>query len=83
MTEGERLQRFKQFSHSSSRAMLQNCLFPIVNHEDGMGTLEILYPNEAVKQPSYRKKPKINNNISSCWSHIRWLSLCIEEDGKL
>ncbi|MEH2468329.1 hypothetical protein [Nostoc sp.] len=45
MTEGEKLQRFKRFFDSSSRAMLQDCLFRIVNYEDGMGTLEILCPN--------------------------------------
>ena len=83
MTEGERLQRFKQFFDSSSRAMLQNCLFRIINHEDGTGTLEILCPNEAVRQRLYRKKRKITNNISTCWSHIRWFSLCVEQDGKI
>ncbi|TVP66737.1 MAG: hypothetical protein EA343_01085 [Nodularia sp. (in: Bacteria)] len=83
MTEGERLQRFKRFFDSSSRAMLQNCLFRIINDENGTGTLEILCPNEAIKQRLYRKKRKITNNINTCWSHIRWFSLCIEQNGKL
>ncbi|MCG6135690.1 MAG: hypothetical protein MET45_13665 [Nostoc sp. LLA-1] len=83
MTEGEKLQRFKRFFDSSSRAMLQDCLFRIENYEDGTGTLEILCPNESVQQRLYRKKRKITNNINTCWSHIRWFSLCIEQDGKL
>lgn len=83
MTEGERLERFKEFFDSSSRAILQDCLFRIDNHEDGTGTLEILCPNEAVKQRLYRKKGKITNNINTCGSHIQWFSLCIEQDGQL
>ncbi|MEA5568831.1 hypothetical protein [Anabaena sp. UHCC 0399] len=83
MTEGEKLQRFKRFFDSSSRAMLQNCLFRIVNHEDGTGTLEILCPNEIVKQRLSKKKRKITNNIDTCWSHIKSFSLCIEQEGKL
>lgn len=83
MTEGEKLQRFKQYFDSSSRAMLQECLFRIIDDEDGKGTLEILCPNEAVRQRLYRKKGKVTNSISSCWSHIRWFSLCIQQDGKM
>jgi hypothetical protein len=82
MTEGERLQRFKRFFDSSSRAMLQECLFRIVDHEDGTGTLEILCPNEVVKQRLSKKKRKITNNINTCWSHIKWFSLCIRQDGE-
>jgi hypothetical protein len=83
MTEGERLQRFKRFFDSSSRAMLQECLFRIVDDEDGTGTLEILCPNEVVKQRLSKKKRKITNNINTCWSHIKWFSLCINQDGEL
>ncbi|WP_414576910.1 hypothetical protein [Anabaena sp. CCY 9402-a] len=83
MTEGEKLQRFKRFFDSSSRAMLQNCLFRIVNHEDGTGTLEILCPNEIVQQRLSKKKRKITNNIDTCWHHIKSFSLCIEQEGKL
>ncbi len=83
MTEGEKLQRFKRFFDSSSRAMLQDCLFRIINHEDGTGTLEILCPNEVVQQRLGRKKRKIINNIDGCWSHIKWLSLCVQQDGAL
>ncbi|MBD2364042.1 hypothetical protein H6G36_23120 [Anabaena minutissima FACHB-250] len=83
MTEGEKLQRFKRFFDSSSRAMLQNCLFRIVNHEDGTGTLEILCPNEIVKQRLSKKKRKIINNIDTCWSHIKSFSLCIDQEGTL
>ncbi|BAZ33005.1 hypothetical protein NIES4074_55130 [Cylindrospermum sp. NIES-4074] len=83
MTEGEKLQRFKRFFDSSSRAMLQDCLFRIVNHEDGTGTLEILCPNEVVRQRLTKKKRKIINNIDGCWSHIKWFSLCIQQDGEL
>ncbi|MDZ8109279.1 MAG: hypothetical protein RM338_27135 [Nostoc sp. DedQUE12a] len=83
MTEGEKLQRFKRFFDSSSRAMLQDCLFRIVDGEDGFGTLEILCPNEVVRQRLSKKKRKITNNINTCWSHIRWFSLCIQQDGEL
>ncbi|WP_016952938.1 hypothetical protein [Anabaena sp. PCC 7108] len=82
MTEGEKLQRFKRFFDSSTRAMLQDCLFRIVD-EDGTGTLEILCPNETVRQRLSKKKRKITNNISGCWSHIQWFSLCIQQDGVL
>jgi hypothetical protein len=83
MSEGEKLQRFKHFFDSSSRAMLQDCLFRIVNHEDGTGTLEILCPNEAIRQRLSQKKRKITNNINTCWSHIRWFSLCVQQDDEL
>ncbi|MGF1986551.1 MULTISPECIES: hypothetical protein [Nostoc] len=83
MTEGEKLQRFKRFFDSSSRAMLQDCLFRIVVREDGLGTLEILCPNEVVRQRLSKKKRKITNNINTCWSHIRWFSLCVQQDGEL
>ncbi|AFZ59441.1 hypothetical protein H6G54_07740 [Anabaena cylindrica FACHB-243] len=83
MTEGEKLQRFKRFFDSSTRSMLQDCLFRIVNYEDGTGTLEILCPNEIVRQRLSKKKRKITNNINGCWSHIRWFSLCIQENGQL
>ena len=83
MTEGERLQRFKRFFDSSSRAILQDCLFRIVDHEDGTGTLEILCPNEVVKQRLSKKKRKITNNINTCWSHIKWFSLCIRQGDEL
>ncbi|MEH2137878.1 hypothetical protein [Nostoc sp.] len=83
MTEGEKLQRFKRFFDSSSRAMLQNCLFRIVNDKDDMGTLEILCPNEVVRQRLSKKKRKITNNINTCWSHIRWFSLCVQQDNEL
>ncbi|MBE8966360.1 hypothetical protein IQ277_08900 [Nostocales cyanobacterium LEGE 12452] len=83
MTEGEKLQRFKRFFDSSSRAMLQECLFRIVNYEDGTGTLEILCPNEGVRQRLSKKKRKITNNINTCWNHIRWFSLCVQQDSEL
>ncbi|WP_459195187.1 hypothetical protein [Nostoc sp. FACHB-892] len=83
MTEGEKLQRFKRFFDSSSRAMLQDCLFRIVDEEDGTGTLEILCPNEVVRQRLSKKKRKITNNINTCWSHIRWFSLCVQQDNEL
>jgi hypothetical protein len=83
MTEGEKLQRFKRFFDSSTRAILQDCLFRIVNHEDDTGTLEILCPNEAVRQRLSKKKRKITNNINGCWPHILWFSLCIQQDGQL
>jgi hypothetical protein len=83
MTEGEKLQRFKRFFDSSSRAMLQDCLFRMVNHEDGTGTLEILCPNEVVRQRLTKKKRKIINNIDGCWSHIKWFSLCIQQGDEL
>ncbi|MEH2218060.1 MAG: hypothetical protein V7K72_13285 [Nostoc sp.] len=83
MTEGEKLQRFKRFFDSSSRAMLQDCLFRIVNDEDGIGTLEILCPNEVVRQRLSKKKRKITNNINTCWGHIRWFSLCVQQDNEL
>ncbi|WP_392531397.1 hypothetical protein [Nostoc sp. C117] len=83
MTEGEKLQRFKRFFDSSSRAMLQDCLFHIVNHQNDTATLEILCPNEAIRQRLSKKKRKITNNINTCWSHIRWFSLCVQQDGEL
>ncbi|AHJ29541.1 hypothetical protein PN465_10630 [Nodularia spumigena CS-584] len=83
MTEGEKLQRFKRYFDSSSRALLQQCLFRITEDEDGKGTLEILCPNEVIRQRLYRKKRKITNSLNGCWSHIRWFSLCLEEDGKV
>ncbi|WP_373526570.1 hypothetical protein [Nostoc sp.] len=83
MSEGEKLQRFKRFFDSSSRAMLQDCLFRIINYEDGTGTLEILCPNEVVRQRLSKKKRKITNNINTCWSHIRWFSLCVQQDNEL
>ncbi|WP_071191544.1 hypothetical protein [Trichormus sp. NMC-1] len=83
MTEGEKLQRFKRFFDSSTRAMLQDCLFRVVNDEDGTGTLEILCPNEIVRQRLSKKKRKIINNIDGCWRQIRYFSLCIQEDEKL
>ncbi|AFZ25145.1 hypothetical protein Cylst_2974 [Cylindrospermum stagnale PCC 7417] len=83
MTEGEKLQRFKRFFDSSSRAMLQDCLFRIVDYEDGTGILEILCPNEAVRQRLSKKKHKILNNINGCWSQIKSFALCIQQDGKL
>ncbi|WP_244329148.1 hypothetical protein [Tolypothrix sp. PCC 7910] len=58
MTEGEKLQRFKRFFDSSSRAILQDCLFRILNHEDGTGTLQILCPNEVVQQRLGKKNAK-------------------------
>ncbi|MEH1908722.1 MAG: hypothetical protein V7L05_20975 [Nostoc sp.] len=76
-------QRFKQFFDSSSRAMLQDCLFRIVNYGDGTGTLEILCPNEVVRQRLSKKKRKITNNINTCWSHIRWFSLCVQQESEL
>ncbi|MEH2290551.1 alpha/beta hydrolase [Nostoc sp.] len=57
--------------------------FRIVNDEDGTGTLEILCPNEVVRQRLSKKKRKITNNINTCWSHIRWFSLCIQQDNEL
>ncbi|MBD2690442.1 hypothetical protein [Anabaena catenula] len=83
MTEGEKLQRFKRFFDSSTRAMLQDCLFRVVNDEDGTGTLEILCPNEIVRQRLSKKKRKIINNIYGCWRQIQYFSLCIQQDGKL
>ncbi|RCJ17052.1 hypothetical protein A6S26_31785 [Nostoc sp. ATCC 43529] len=83
MTEGEKLHRFKRFFDSSSRAMLQDCLFRIVDREDGFGTLEILCPNQVVRQRLSKKKRKITNNINTCWTHIRWFSLCVQQDGEL
>ncbi|HLO83485.1 MAG TPA: hypothetical protein VK203_00545 [Nostocaceae cyanobacterium] len=84
MTDGEKLQRFKNFFDSSSRALLQDCLFRIVNHEDGTGTLEILCPNEIVRQRLAKKKHKILNNIYGCWSHIKKFSLGIkQQNGEL
>jgi hypothetical protein len=84
MTDGEKLQRFKSFFDSSSRALLQDCLFRIVDHEDGSGTLEILCPNDVVRQRLAKKKHKILNNIYGCWSHIKKFSLCIKKpDGEL
>ncbi|HYW21988.1 MAG TPA: hypothetical protein VE956_22290 [Nodularia sp. (in: cyanobacteria)] len=83
MTEGEKLQRFKESFDSSSRALLQQCLFRLIDDADGKGTLEILCPNQVVRQRLYKKKGKITNSINSCWSHIRWFSLCVEQDGKL
>ncbi|MBW4567663.1 MAG: hypothetical protein KME31_06455 [Tolypothrix carrinoi HA7290-LM1] len=83
MNEGELLQRFKRFFDSSSRAMLQDCRFRIEYHEDGKGTLEILCPNEVVRQRLSKKTRKINNQISSCWLHIKSFSLCVEENGEL
>ncbi len=83
MTEGEKLQRFKEYFDSSSRALLQQCLFRIIDNADGKGTLEILCPNQVIRQRLYRKKGKINNSITGCWSHVRWFSLCIEQDGNL
>ncbi|MEA5579755.1 hypothetical protein VB620_00190 [Nodularia harveyana UHCC-0300] len=83
MTEGEKLERFKECFDSSSRALLQQCLFRIIDNEDGRGTLEILCPNEIIRQRLYRKKRKITNSINTCWHHIRWFSLCIEEDDKI
>ncbi|MGI8504183.1 MAG: hypothetical protein ACR2LR_24065 [Hassallia sp.] len=83
MNEGELLQRFKRFFDSSSRAMLQDCRFRIVNHEDGTGTLEILCPNEIVRQRFSKKTRKINQQISSCWLHIKSFSLCVEENGEV
>lgn len=83
MTQGERLKRFKQFFDSSSRAMLQDCLFRIVTHEDGTGTLEILCPNEIVRQRLAKKKRKITNYIDICGQHLCYFSLCIEQDGQL
>ncbi|MEA5554493.1 hypothetical protein VB713_26520 [Anabaena cylindrica UHCC 0172] len=83
MTEGEKLQRFKRFFDSSTRSILQDCLFRVVNYEDGTGILEILCPNEIVRQRLSKKKRKITNNINGCWSQIRWFSLCIQENGVL
>lgn len=83
MTEGELLQRFKRFFDSSSRAMLLECLFRIVNREDGTGTLKILCPNLVVLQRLARKTRKISYTIDTCWSHIKWFSLCVELDGEL
>lgn len=83
MTEGERLQRFKHYFDSSCRAMLQDCLFRIIDHEDGTGTLEILCPNEAVQQRLGKKKRKIINSMDSCWLHVKWFSLCVQHDGEL
>ncbi|MDB9373661.1 hypothetical protein [Nodularia sphaerocarpa] len=83
MSEGEKLQRFKQSFDSSSRALLQQCLFRITNDADGKGTLEILCPNEVVRQRLYKKKRKIVNSLSTCWSHIQWFSLCVEQDDKI
>ncbi|MDZ8184327.1 MAG: hypothetical protein RMX96_05610 [Nostoc sp. ChiSLP02] len=83
MSEGEKLQRFKRFFDSSSRAMLHECLFRIVENKDSLGTLAILCPNEVVRQRLSKKKRKITNNINSCWSHVRWFSLCLQQDGEL
>ncbi|BAY95387.1 MULTISPECIES: hypothetical protein [unclassified Tolypothrix] len=82
MTESEKLQRFKRFFDSSIRAILQDCLFRILNHEDGTGTLQILCPNEVVQQRLSKKKRKITNNINTCWNHIKLFGLCVEQNGE-
>lgn len=83
MTESELLHRFKRFFDSSSRAMLQDCRFRITYQEDGTGTVEILCPNEVVRQRFSKKTRKINNQISSCWVNIKSFSLCVEENGEV
>ncbi|BAY98211.1 hypothetical protein NIES37_21590 [Tolypothrix tenuis PCC 7101] len=83
MTEGEKLHRFKRFFDSSSRAILQDCLFRILNHEDGTGTLQILCPNEVMQQRLSKKKRKITNNINTCWNHIKWFALCVEQNCEI
>jgi hypothetical protein len=84
MTFGEKLERFKRFFDSSSRAMLQDCLFRLVEHEDGTATLEILCPNELVQQRLAKKRRKINNTIYTCWSnsYVKFFSLCVEQNGE-
>lgn len=83
MTLGERLRRFKQFFDSSSRAMLQDCRFRVVDDEDGIGTLEILCPNEVVLKRLSKKTMKISITINTAWSHVKRFSLCVEQDGEL
>jgi hypothetical protein len=83
MTDTELLQRFKSFFDSSSRSMLQDCLFRIVNREDGTGVLEILCPNEFVQHRLSRKSLKISNTINTCWGHVKFFSICIKKDDQL
>ncbi|MGF1672813.1 MAG: hypothetical protein ACFCUV_03905 [Rivularia sp. (in: cyanobacteria)] len=83
MTDTELLQRFKNFFTSSDRAMLQDCLFRIINRDDGTGVLEILCPNAVVQHRLSRKSLKISNTISTCWSHVKLFSLCIKENDQL
>ena len=83
MTLGERLRLFKKFFDSSSRAMLQDCRFRVVDDENGIGTLEILCPNEAVVKRLSKKTLKISININTAWSHVKRFSLCVEQDGEL
>ncbi|MFH7025070.1 MAG: hypothetical protein ACHBN1_06635 [Heteroscytonema crispum UTEX LB 1556] len=83
MTEGEKLQRFKRFFDSSSRAMLQECLFRVVPRGDGIDRLEILCPNELIQQRLARKNRKIRSTINTCWRNVKCFSLCVEKDGEL
>ncbi|MEA5597687.1 hypothetical protein [Rivularia sp. UHCC 0363] len=82
MNQTELLQRFKSFFKSSDRAMLQDCLFRIVNRSDGTGVLEILCPNDVVQHRLSRKSVKISNTIRTCWGHVKFFSICIKKDDE-
>lgn len=75
------LRRFHNDFDSSTRAILQDCLFRVLD-EEGVVTLQILCPNQAVRKRLFMKREKIRLTIRWIWrGTIDQFALCVEKNG--
>lgn len=84
-TLGGRLRRFHELFDSGIRAILQDCLFRVEEDVvEGIVTLQILCPNQAVLKRLSRKRERICINIEGIWGRsIQRVGLCVSEDGSV